>query len=231
MPIFRREDGKLEAVPGNYAILDDSGQVPMESLNIAVEQYYNHLGNVDNLMELVETGNATGTENAADHSMDLNTGLNATGYAMYRTKKTWVLDENPLVCNFLVNNIVIGDPLIAVPTTMIGLLSGAPNFTGSNFTVSMSSALGVQWWADSVIPPVQHSSKHIADLVDGDLITFEATNTQERLFVNGALLWTNFEYIPTVPLHVSTAVAVTNATLNVTAQETGIDLISINKYY
>ena len=39
MPIFRRENGQLAAVPGNYAILDQIGQLPLSTILDLDESY------------------------------------------------------------------------------------------------------------------------------------------------------------------------------------------------
>lgn len=225
MPIFRREDGLLASVPGNYAILDEDGLLAFDTVRSVVENYSNHFGAVDNFTEVTTTGNGTATEDNANHEMDLSCGVTIVGHALFQSKKTWVLNSDPIVVNFLIGNLVSGSG--NYQRIHFGFKSDFADETRDDSVIF--ARLDNYYWQAVARKTNTDGSNNINAIQSGDLCTIIATDTFCKFYVNGILLHKIVVQIPTVALHIGASV-VSFLSAPTIASEIGIDLISVKRY-
>ena len=197
LPIYRRENGKLEAVPGNYAILDAAGFLPVETIRPASETYLNHLGVTDNFMEDTVNVGGTVTENAATHSKDMATGNAVNSYALWSGKTGKVLSTNILKLSCTIDNIVLGAS-ITEKSTQIGLKGAWTTYLHGVFFWRFGG--NTEFYGATFKDGSYSLTSSKITVVDGDYLTIVVTSTFVYFYVNGVLKGTITTNITTVAL-------------------------------
>lgn len=226
MPVFRREDGKLEAVPGNYAILNEDGNVPIETIISSFEDYSNHNGKTDNFMSETHVGASSLTEDAPNHKMLMDGSATVGSYAIWLLKKEYSLDSRILVFNIIIDDIVLGASL--TEKSMFLGIDNAWNtwsngiwFTryGNDTTWRMTTAKAGSFINHNV--PIT--------VVDGDLLTIVCDGINIKFMHNGAVVaQTNINFgVLTFQggMYIGTNANVANT------HSLSVDYVSIKSYY
>jgi hypothetical protein len=224
IPIYRREDGFLESVPGNYAILNEVGLLDINSMNLSLEEYSNHLGTTDNFTSTGTHGNGTANTNAATHEMDLSSGDTILGYGYYSIDKGNVLSSTQIFANYIIDNIVNGGG--GYRYSYIGLSESWVNFLSSDYAAFYQKYDGS--WRVEVYNGAIVSWKNITSITNGSLLTIMATSSMIHFFVNKTLVATFNKNLPTHSLYAGTIV-MTDTTPATTARELSVDMISFKK--
>lgn len=224
MPIYRRENGKLEAVAGNFAILNGDALLPLKSQNPSVELYSNHLGVIDDFLESSVVGNGAISEIAATHRIDLTTGEDINSYSILKTKSTWAISSKKILLNYVVQNIVAGSDYV---TTQIGLNGFNPAWGQWQPTNAIMFHHSLGAWGVHSSKAAIRKNIVISDVVAGDLLTILADEYEITFYVNGSLVGTINEskYIPTIAMSFGAMVVRYFPTAPSTAEELSIDLI------
>lgn len=193
--------------------------------DLCVEEYSNHLGAVDNFTQTITGGNGTANTDAANHEMDLSTGLNIVGYGGFQTKSTYALATMPLVSNFVVQNLQasVGGNY----RTMWGLKSDFTLSTIANCAVFDSPATGASDYVKSQNGGAIESTA-ITPVANGDLLTIVATTTSIMFFVNGVLVGTHTAEIPAANLRVGAVIHATSGGIS-TAGLASVDMMSMKR--
>lgn len=72
------------------------------------EEYSNHSGTEDNMVQIATSGNGTALTNSLLHRMDLSTGVGAEGYSVYKGTQRIQTQTKPVFANFKIPYIVNG---------------------------------------------------------------------------------------------------------------------------
>ena len=226
MPIYRRENGKLESVPGNYSILDQNGYIPRESIYPRVG-YYNHNGNIDNFTDKIEVLNGTAVENALLHRVDLSTGLGTNTRAAYITKTQTALSSDTIVVSYIVQNIGVG--VAGQRFSYIGFctdFSVAP-FGGVKTICLMQDETGD--WRTVSDDSIGFESKVFPAVSNGDRITIIANSSEILFYQNNILINRHSKYITTDSLSIGACVFIFGASSATTDRTLSIDFIGIEQ--
>lgn len=222
MPIFRRENGLLAAVPGNYAILDDNGFLPGISMNPVVEDYINHNGNTDNFMETNTGGTGTAVENSALHRMDLSTGLDDESFANYITKKTYIPSLKSLIFVATIQNYNPGNG--GIRRVRLGFSTEPESFSPEEAVMFVSTN---NMWS---VGAGSESSQTIDPLQNGDNIVIVVNGSKAIFYVNGLAVAKVTEGLPTLPLYAGCMIWITSTYPGDDPVDISIDYISIKQY-
>ena len=228
MPIFRRENGKLEAVPGNYAILDDYGKMPIETLPIEFltsEHYENHNGDVNNFLETAVTGIGTATEDTTNHKMYLhNPNGGGLGSALYRTKKQYIPDSEILTASFLIDDLVVGTGGSGLH--LIGLSDALPALSTGGYCFTLWSYGGTMgWWILVYNNTSNNLTASPVDPVAGDIVSFVISKTTSKAFINNVEIYSS-AIIPAGLMNAGVSVAHYAGVID---HDISIDYMSVNK--
>lgn len=163
--------------------------------DLCVEEYSNHLGAVDNFIQTETGGNGSANADAANHEMDLSSGVTAAdGYARLESKSVYALSAVPLVLNFIVNNVqngvgAGGDMII------IGFISNT-GFPTESYSVGFLKDPADAWHCLTNSSGVNSTKTGISAPANGDLLTIVATSTAVAFYNDGVLLATHTANIP-----------------------------------
>jgi hypothetical protein len=194
--------------------------------DLCVEEYSNHLGAVDNFIQTETGGNGTANVDAANHEMDLSSGITvADGYARLESKKTFALGTAPLVLNFIINNVQngvgAGGDLI-----LVGFIS-ATGFPGESYSVGFYKDSADAWHCLTNSSGVNSTKTGISAPSNGDLLTIIATSASVKFYENGVLLATHTTNIPTSNNCIGAAVY---GDAQTTAVLVSLDMMSMKRY-
>lgn len=194
--------------------------------DLCVEEYSNHLGAVDNFIQTETGGNGTANVDAANHEMDLSSGITAAdGYARLESKKTFALGTAPLVLNFIINNVQngvgAGGDLI-----LVGFIS-ATGFPGESYSVGFYKDSADAWHCLTNSSGVNSTKTGISAPSNGDLLTIIATSASVKFYENGVLLATHTTNIPTSNNCIGAAVY---GDAQTTAVLVSLDMMSMKRY-
>jgi len=183
LPIYRRENGKLESVPGNYAILDENGLMPENTIPLSGIKYFNHNGDVTNFLDIPLLGNGSATENIAEHKMDLDSGA-ITGYAAYQSKN--VLPISNLKASFKITDF-LPQTLGQLKLFNFGIYSAVENLPdGIYFSYNADIPAGVLWIKSGVNNETQGMS-----ISDDDVFHFITNGVSHKIYQNRTLVKTS----------------------------------------
>jgi len=209
-----------QQAPGE-ASLDGNDFLPADNMYPCYEEYSNHNGNVDNYMEVGTSGNATATENAADHSMDLVTGLVLVGTARFNSKLAVALSAKPWIVNGKITNMVSGAG--GTRDSYIGLSDDWTDTVQENSSTFRQNLDNN--WTCVTSKAASYTNSAIAAVTAGDIMTIVATSSKVRFFVNGTLVATHTTDIPIATLKLGANVLTRGAAATV-SREMGVDLIA-----
>lgn len=210
-----------DGIPG----LDSNVFVRPDQDLCMLEAYENHMGAVDNFTETVTDGNGTATEDAANHEMDLSSGITVTGAAIFRMKKDWVFATKPTVCNFILQNFVPGTS---------GKFEAFAGFK-QNFATDLYEEHAVFHWdytgifRASTADGVSEQTTGIGVVSAGDVLSIIATSAKVMYFVNAVLVATHTTYVPTSTQKVGGSIVAYAAGAGA-ARLASIDYMSVKRY-
>lgn len=215
----------LRNVPDGLAGLDSNAFVRPDQASFMIEAYENHLGAVDNFTETATAGNGTATEDAANHEMDLSSGITNVGHALFRMKNDWVFAVKPMRVNFILKNFVAGT------SSKFEAFAGFKN----DFTSDLYEEHAVFHWDYSGIfrastaNGVSEQTTGVGAVVAGDVLSIVATSAKVMYFVNAVLVATHTTYIPTSTQKVGGSIVAYAAGAGA-ARLASIDYMSVRRY-
>lgn len=215
----------MKDVANGIAGLDANVHVDPILLPSCLEEYSNHLGATDNFTETVVTGVGTATSDAANHEMDLTSSSGNPGSAVYKSKKGWTLGPDPLVFNAIIDNINYGAAGARIMKIGFANLWTSLDQDG-DITISYHSAVGSE---ARTCNGVSCSRTEISNLVSGDLVTIVATNAKVVFFLNGVVLATHTNYIPTVAMEIGAYVGGIGVDVT-TGISISVDVMGVKRY-
>lgn len=216
----------MKDVASGIAGLDANVQLDLLQMRAFVEEYYNHHMALDNFIQTETAGNGTAAADAANHEMDLSSGITAAdGYARLESKKTFALGTAPLVLNFIINNVQngvgAGGDLI-----LVGFIS-ATGFPGESYSVGFYKDSADAWHCLTNSSGVNSTKTGISAPSNGDLLTIIATSASVKFYENGVLLATHTTNIPTSNNCIGAAVY---GDAQTTAVLVSLDMMSMKRY-
>ncbi|MFZ3385307.1 MAG: hypothetical protein WA144_15410 [Candidatus Methanoperedens sp.] len=180
------------------------------------EEYSNHLGTVDNILLIDITGTGANATDAANHEMDLSSGIGA-GTAKYYISRAIYASLSYFEFNCIVKNIVSG--IGGTRLFQIGLVGNA----GVRFQKVDDGS-----WVCNSNNGVAQKNTTIADIVSGDILSIKNYAGTTLFYVNGVLVATHTT-IPTIDGSVFGAYILSTAATT-TAREISIDYIGWRIY-
>lgn len=207
--------------------------VPVFNILHATDFYSNHSGTVDNVLTTTVSGVGTANTNAANHRMDLSTGIGAQGEALYKLDLPFDLGFGYFSINFKIQNIVNGAGGIRkiqlgvgtepFPTTDGAFIYNTEDPLGPGVWICRTKA-GI--WEETELPP----------LSNGDIVSILAKSHVVEYYVNGSLVATHasndisgLNLIPFAFVGGYLSYPLYN-TYPMQAREISIDMISFKRY-
>jgi hypothetical protein len=205
--------------------LDANALLNAELYLVGLEEYSNHLGAVDNFTQTGTAGNGTATEDGANHEMDLDTGITINGHARFESKKVFTLISQPIIMNFIPQNIVVGAG--GIRNSSFGLDADWTTPNHSNETKFEQVSDGTWRCAVCAVGACTFSG-NIA-LVNGDLCTIVVTSSKVQFYVNRVLQFTSTTNIPTASMYFGAGVQGSGGGA-ATARTLSVDMMSLKRY-
>ncbi|MDP1615624.1 MAG: hypothetical protein Q8L68_07480 [Methylococcales bacterium] len=180
---------KRNAASGVAGLGSDGFLLP-ENIYPHCEEYHNHLGAVDNFTATAVCEGGTATSDAANHKMDLSTGLLQMGTACFYLKSYWTPGTKQLIFTCIPTDIQmgtdpwivmgLGDDLLAIHAAQFGYYNGIWYTTTANASVGVGTP--------------------IAAINNGDVCEIVVTSSKVRFYVNGILVATHTTGLPSEAL-------------------------------
>lgn len=205
--------------------LDSNAFVRPEQVAFMIESYDNHTGSVDNFLETLVSGNGEVTTSVVNHGMNMTSGITNPGYAVYRTKKDWVLGAKPLTGNFILQSIVAGTD--NKHSAYHGFKAAHEVHAIANHLVFFQNYLGA--WSVTTADASSQAVTNIAAVADGDVLSISASSSEIRYFVNGVLVATHTSSIPTVAMNFGNSVHAYDWTAAV-GRSFSVDYMAVRRY-
>lgn len=205
--------------------LDSNAFVRSEQVTFMIEEYSNHLGAVDNFTETFINADGTATEDAANHEMDLVSGTAWNGRAGFRTKSGLAFGAKPTTANIILQNLVLGtnDKF----SLYIGFKANHEDPNPENAVLFLLNGVGV--WSVITADDVSFESTVIADVVAGDVLSITVVTGKAMYFVNGVLVATHEDYVPTNTVKLGSSLLAYDAGA-VAARTVSIDYMAMKRF-
>lgn len=192
---------------------------------VGLEEYSNHLGATDNFTTTGTAGNGVAATDAANHKMDLSSGITIIGDAHFETKKALPMSSKPIIANFVVQNIVIGAGGGRV--SYVGLGENWAALSTNHYAVFKSDSVG-DWFASSY-DGFGYEGGAVSTVVNGDVLTIVTSSAKTEFYINGTLEITHIVRIPSNAVKVG-AIAESVTTPATTSREISVDMMSFKRY-
>lgn len=152
------------------------------SISPVIEEYSNHLGTIDNMITTAVTGLGTASTDAANHEMDLSTGIGA-GTSDYRN----AVAIDPSLVNFETNYIIknIVDGIGGNRSFTIGVTDNLG--VGAYFYMHSSDGL----WSVYSSNGISFEQTVITPFSSGDILTIKGMKNIIIYFINGVIVATH----------------------------------------
>lgn len=220
------QNDSMKDIAGGIAGLDANVQLDLLQMRAFVEEYYNHHMALDNFIQTETGGNGTAVTDAANHEMDLSSGVTAAdGYARLESKKTFALGTAPLVQSYIVNNVQNGVGAGA-DLILVGFIS-ATGFPGESYSVGFYKDSADAWHCLTNSSGMNSTKTGISAPSNGDLLTIIATSASVKFYENGVLLATHTTNIPTSNNCIGAAVY---GDAQTTAVQVSVDMMNMKRY-
>jgi hypothetical protein len=215
----------MKDVASGIAGLDANVLLPPALLPLCMEEYSNHLGAVDNFTQTGTAGNGTANTDAANHEMDLSTGVTVTGKAYFASKRGFAAAARPIVVNMLIQNIVMGAGGNREVAT--GLAENWASFSGTHHAAFYSANTGA--WVCTSFDGAGVENTSISPLSNGDMVSIVLSTSSVKFLVNAALVATHSTRIPTNAVQLG-ALVETKAMAATTARSISVDMMSVKRF-
>ncbi len=153
--------------------------------SFSYEEYSNHLGTVDNIMNIATAGNGTATTNSVNHRMDLSTGISAIGLQKYHSLVGITPATQEFECDFLLQNIVTG--VGGSRRSYVGLMADPSQGALSDGVYIYQDIDIADDWIAFTRGNLEQSSAGITTPANGDLITIKGMKNIVQFIINGVV--------------------------------------------
>ncbi len=156
------------------------------------EFFNNHEGTTENFLATATSGNATAAADAANHEMDLSSGITLAGVGSYGSKKTWALSSSMMVFNGIISAFNIA--AVSTGVMRAGFKTNFTADTNANQAVFRMNSDGT--WVCITSNATLSTQTAITTPTAGDVLSVILTSSYARFYVNGAAVATHTTRLP-----------------------------------